>query len=56
MYAIYFYIDGIAHRWNFIFETQYGAGYIARRIVENYGVSADVIDNTTGEVLEMYTA
>ena len=51
MFEVYYYIDKMPHRYDYVFSTLFGATYKACSIFEEHGFPVDIMDNTTGEIL-----
>lgn len=54
MYEVNYYINRLPHRYDFNFNSLWGATFKARAIFEEFGLATDVMDNNTGEILVIF--
>lgn len=54
MYQVTYYIDKFSYRYEFIFNTLWGAIFKARAIFEEHGIATDVMNMHTGEILATF--
>lgn len=56
MYQIIYYIPHNAPvKYNFLFNSLWGAIFKARAIFEEHGINTDVINTETGEILAIFS-
>lgn len=53
-YEICYYLNYTPTRYMYVFQSLWAAVFKARMIYEEHGISADVRDCTTGEVLAIF--
>lgn len=53
-YIVSYYVDHKEYKFGLIFETPFGAIYTARSIFDRHGLSTDVVNRETGEVLAIF--
>ena len=54
MYQVSYYIDKQRYHYDFLFQTLWGAMFKARSIFEEHGISTDVMNTHTGEILAIF--
>jgi hypothetical protein len=55
MYQVYYIINNVRKVYDFDFNTIIGATYKARKIFEEHGFTAEVMDKNTGELHAIFS-
>lgn len=54
MYEVNYYINKLPYRYEFNFNSLWGAIFKARAIYEEHGLATDVMDRQTGEIVAIF--
>lgn len=54
MYEVNYYINKLPYRYEFNFNSLWGAIFKARAIHEEHGLATDVMDRQTGEIVAIF--